>query len=192
MDALREIINIGVGKAAGTLNELLAHHITLEVPRIVIIHSNDLGEHISKRSEETLSLVTLPFSGQFSGLSTLLFSMDSASKLVDMLMGEEIPVGDLDAIKTGTLTEIGNILLNAVVGSIGNILNSRLSYSIPTYHVGSLRNILLPILQQESEALEVTTRFTVQSRHITGEILLLFKVGSFDSFIEALETAING
>lgn len=191
MDALREIINIGVGKAAGTLNELLAHHISLEVPQIIIIHPNDLDAHIANQSEETVSLVSLQFSGTFSGLSTLLFTSDSASKLVDLLIGEEIPGDELDAIKTGTLTEVGNILLNAVMGSIGNILDSRLSYAIPAYQEGSLKAILLPMLQHESAALEVTTRFTVQSSHITGEFLLLFEVGSFDSFVETLETAIN-
>jgi len=191
MDALREIINIGVGKAAGTLNELLAHHISLEVPQIIIIHPNDLDAHIANQSEEMVSLVSLQFSGQFSGLSTLLFTSDSASKLVDLLIGEEVPGDDLDAIKTGTLTEVGNILLNAVMGSIGNILDSRLNYAIPAYQEGSLKAILLPMLQHESAALEVTTRFTVQSSHITGEFLLLFEVGSFDSFVETLETAIN-
>lgn len=191
LDALREIINIGVGKAAGTLNELLEHHISLEVPRIVIVHPNDLDSHIFSRSEETVSLVSLQFSGQFSGLSTLLFTPDSASKLVDLLMGEENPGDDLDAIKIGTLTEVGNILLNAVMGSIGNILDSRLSYAIPAYQEGSLKSILMPLLQHESAALEVTTRFTVQSRQITGEFLLLFEIGSFDSFVVALEKAIN-
>lgn len=191
MDALREIINIGVGKAAGTLNELLAHHISLEVPQIIIIHPNDLDAHIANQSEETVSLVSLQFSGKFSGLSALIFTSDSASKLVDLLIGEEVPCDDLDAIKTGTLTEVGNILLNAVMGSIGNILDSRLSYAIPAYQEGSLKAILLPMLQHESAALEVTTRFTVQSSHITGEFLLLFEVGSFDSFVETLETAIN-
>lgn len=192
LDALREIINIGIGKAAGTLNELLANHITLEVPQIVIVHPDELDKHIYNQSEETVSLVSLQFNGQFSGISTLLFTPDSASKLVDLLVGEEVPGDDMDAIKTGTLTEVGNILLNAVMGSIGNILDSRLTYAIPTYHEGNLRAILLPMMQHDSAALEVTTRFKVQSRQITGEFLLLFEVGSFDSFVAALEMAIKG
>lgn len=40
-DALKEIINIGVGKAAGTLNNLLNKHIVLEVPNVNFI---PLGE----------------------------------------------------------------------------------------------------------------------------------------------------
>jgi chemotaxis protein CheC len=192
LDALKEVINISLGKAAGTLNELLNNRILLEVPQIVVINPSELESHISKRTTETISLVSLPFNGQLSGLSTLLFTSDCASKLVDMLMGEEMLDDDLDAIKSGTLTEIGNILLNAVVGSIGNILNSHLSYSIPSYYVGNLGEILLPILCHDSAALEITTRFTVQNRHITGEFLLLFEVGSFDFFVESLEAAING
>lgn len=191
MDALREIINIGVGKAAGTLNELLTCHITLEVPQIAIIHPDDLDSHISNKSENNVSLVSLQFSGKFSGLSTLVLTQDSASKLVDLLIGEDVSSDEMDAIKAGTLTEIGNILLNAVMGSIGNILDSRLSYAIPTYQEGSLRSLLLPAMRQESAALEVTTRFTVQSNQITGEFLLLFEVGSFDSFVVTLEMAIN-
>ncbi len=190
LDALKEVINISLGQAAGTLNELLSNRIQLEVPQIVFIPPAELGTHINNRCVDTISLVSLPFSGQFSGLSTLLFTSDSASKLVDMLLGEETPVDDIDAIKSGTLTEIGNILLNAVVGSIGNILHSRLTYSIPSYYVGNLGEILLPILRDDSAALEITTRFTVQSRHITGEFLLLFEVGSFDFFVEALEAAL--
>lgn len=191
MDALREIINIGIGRAAGTLNELLANHISLEVPKIVIVRPNELEDHIYRQSQDSLSMVMLRFSGRFNGLSTLLFSPDNASKLVDLLVGDVTPLDELDAIKIATLTEVGNILLNAVMGSIGNILRSRLDYAIPTYQEGNLKTILLPNMQHESAALEVTTRFTVQSRQITGEFLLLFEVGSFDSFVEALESVLN-
>ncbi len=192
LDALREVINIGVGKAAGTLNELLGHHILLEVPQVVVLGPDEMAAHLCQRPDETVSLVVLQFSGQFSGLSTLMFTSDSASKLVDLLVGEETPVDELDVIKTGTLTEVGNILLNAVMGSIGNLLGSRLSYTIPTYQEGALGQLLQPIIRQESAALEVTTRFTVQSRQITGEFLLLFEVLSFDTFVAALETALQG
>jgi len=44
----------------------------------------------------------------------------------------------------------------------------------------------------ESAALEITTRFTIQNRQIAGAALLLFEVGSFDSFVNALEAGISG
>lgn len=189
LDALREIINIAVGRAAGTLNELLGHHVTLEVPQVAVLQPEDLLNHVTRQSGESVSLVVLQFKGPYNGLSTLLFASDSASKLVDLLVGEEVPVEELDAIKTGTLAEVGNILLNAVMGSIGNVLGTKLSYSIPSYQEGNLGLILQPMLQHESSALEVTTRFTVQSRQIVGEFLLLFEIGSFDAFVASLQAA---
>lgn len=192
LDALKEIINIGVGKAAGTMNELLGHHIALEVPQVSIIQPDTLGTEAVPHQHETVSLVTLEFSGQFSGITTLLFTPDSASKLIDLLVGEETPLDELDAIKTGTLTEVGNILLNAVMGSIGNVLKSRLTYALPSYREGTVADVILPLVGQESAVLEVTTRFTVQDRQIVGEFLLMFEVGSFERFIEALDKALNG
>lgn len=192
LDALKEIINIGVGKAAGTMNELLGHHILLEVPQITIIQPDKFGTEVATNQHETVSLVTLEFSGQFSGITTLLFTPDSASKLIDLLVGEENALDELDAIKTGTLTEVGNILLNAVMGSIGNVLKSRLSYTLPTYREGTVADVILPLVGRESSVLEVTTRFTVQDRQIVGEFLLMFEVGSFERFIEALDKALSG
>jgi len=191
LDALREIINIAVGRAAGTLNELLGHHVTLEVPQVVVLPPHELSSHVAQQANQSVSLVVLQFKGQFSGLSSLVFTSDSASKLVDLLVGEEVSIDELDALKTGTLAEVGNILLNAVMGSIGNVLGTKLSYTIPSYQEGDLGVILQPMLQHESAALAVTTRFTVKSRHIVGEFLLLFEIGSFDVFVASLEDAFN-
>jgi chemotaxis protein CheC len=192
MDALREIINTSIDRAAGTLSELLVNHISLEVPRMRIIRSNEFEDHFYMQSQEPVSMVLFRFSGRFSGLSTILFSPDSASKLVDMLLGEKAPVDKMDAIKTATLTEVGSIMLNAVMCRIGNTLHSRLNYSIPTYLQGNPKNILLPNMPPESTALEIATRFTIQDRQIAGAVLLLFEVGSFNSFVNALEAATNG
>ncbi len=192
IDALREIINIGVGRAAGTLNELLGQHIALEVPQIRIINQHELDGVAPGTNEKTVSMVLLQFSGEFSGFSTLLFTADCASKLVDLLVDDETPSSELDAIKTGTLTEVGNILLNAVMGSIANLLKSHLNYTIPRYQEGSLRVLLDSIWAKDSEsALEITTRFTVQSSQITGEFLVLFEVGSFNTFIAGLQAAFD-
>ena len=80
-DALREIINIGVGRAAGTLNELLNHHITLEVPRIDVIALGDLDEKFGLVRATSVSAVRLLFKGPIAGVSSLVFPPESASKL---------------------------------------------------------------------------------------------------------------
>jgi chemotaxis protein CheY-P-specific phosphatase CheC len=44
LDALRELINIGIGRAAGVLNEMLSAHIQLYVPDVEILSAEESRE----------------------------------------------------------------------------------------------------------------------------------------------------
>lgn len=190
-DALREIINIGVGKAAGMLNELLNNHIILEVPQVAVIPFSDIEREFGLMRTLSVSAVRLRFKGPITGVSSLVFPPDSAAKLVDILMGEEPLSDDLDAIKIGTLSEVGNIILNAVMASFSNTLETRLSYTIPAYVEGSMTSVLHLDMERDAPVLSATTRFTVESHRIEGEIILLFEIGSFDILKAAVEAALN-
>jgi len=190
-DALREIINIGVGKAAGMLNELLNNHIHLEVPRVDIIPFSDIDREFGVKGVTPVSAVQLRFKGPITGVSSLVFLPDSAAKLVDVLMGEEPLSDDLDAIKIGTLSEVGNIILNAVMAAFGNFLETRLSYSIPAYVEGSMSSVLHLEMERNAPVLSATTHFSVESYRIEGEIILLFEIGSFDVLKCAVDTTMN-
>ncbi|BCS52392.1 chemotaxis protein CheX [Geobacter sp. SVR] len=190
-DALREIINIGVGKAAGMLNGLLNNHITLDVPRVDIIPFRDIDRELGVVRSTSVSAVRLRFRGPITGVSSLVFPPDSAAKLVDVLVGEESFSDDLDAIKIGTLSEVGNIILNAVMAAFGNILETRLTYSIPSYVEGSVSSVLHMDLEEDAPVLSATTRFIVESDRIEGEIILLFEIGSFDILKRAINAAME-
>jgi chemotaxis protein CheC len=190
-DALREIINIGVGRAAGMLNELLNNHITLEVPKVDIVNLADISRELGIVQATSVSAVQLSFSGPVAGISSLVFPPDSASKLVDVLMGEESATADMDAVKIGTISEVGNILLNAVMAAFGNFMGVRLVYSIPSYVEGSLPKVLHMDAVKDSQVLTATTRFLVESHQIEGEIILLFEIRSFDMLAHAVDEALN-
>ncbi len=188
-DALRETINIGVGKAAGMLNELLNHHILLDVPQVEVLRRDDFDHKLGAMRNASISAVCLNFRGEIAGASSLVFPPDSAAKLVDLLMGEETPSDDLDAVKIGTLSEVGNIILNAVMGSFGNILQTRLNYSIPAYLEGSMETIMRLDEARDIPLLSAKTRFTVESHRIEGEIILLFELGSLEVLQAAFDAA---
>lgn len=186
MDALKEIINIGVGKAAGTLNNLLNKHIILEVPKVTLISLDELGHTFSFMQGSTISAVRLKFSGAISGLSSLVFPPESAAKLVDMLAGEVPHSDDLDAIKAGALSEVGNIMLNAVMASFGDVLDSRLLYSIPNYIEGNISAVFNYDIKRTTPLISATTKFIVEEQCIYGEIILLLEIGAF----EVISTAV--
>lgn len=188
IDALRELVNIGVGQAAGVLNQMLRSHIRLQVPHARVLSLSELKEEMEELGAETLSAVQLMFNGPSSGIASLAFPTDSAVKFVDILVGEESGIPDFDSIKIGTLTEVGNIVLNGVMGSIGNILNQRIGYSVPTYMEDPVKGLLgLGSPDPSTTVLWAQTRFTIEQYQITGDVILLFEMGSLDVLLGAID-----
>jgi chemotaxis protein CheC len=188
VDALTEIMNIGVGRAASVLNEMIESRIRLKIPSIKVIPLKELGAEIGDIGEEKLSTVQLGFKGLFSGTTALIFPTESAAALVSVLTGEEEDSPDMDALRVGALTEVGNIVVNGVMGSIGNILEQHLDYSVPVY-VEKNVNHLISGLEQNNEAVVLVgkTRFNIEELHVDGDILLFFEVGSFDVLLKAVD-----
>ncbi len=193
LDALQELVNIGVGRAASVLNEMIECHICLQVPFIRVFSQKQMKEELETRLGVSLvSAVRLGFSGSFSGLAQLVFPTDSASKLVALLTNEEVGTADLDAVKIGTLTEVGNIVINGVMGSMSNLLKQHLNYSLPIYLEDTVEHLLTSKqLESNTTILLAQARFTIEKLQIAGDIILIFKVGSFDALLSAIEMIDN-
>ncbi len=186
-DILKELINIGVGKAAGVLNQITGLHIILHVPDLKIVPLSELLEAEKKQDSHNLSAVYLGFEGNFSGKAGLLFPTESASLLVSLLTGEDAVDTDLDALRVGTLTEIGNIVINGVMGSMGNVLKQHLVYTTPTYLEGTMPTLISSSVDnQETVLLTAQTRFNVKEKDIQGEIMLTFGIGSFSALVNII------
>ena len=189
IDILKEMINVGVGGGAGVLNTMLGSHVRLRVPCLKVLSPEELEAELSKSGEERLSCVNLPFKGNVSGVAELVFPAESASKFVTALTSKETDIIDMDSISAGTLAEVGNIVLNAVMGTISNLLGFKLRYSVPSYTEGDY-NSLLPVhpSMPDTTVVVVQTRFAVEKFEVEGSIIVFFEVGSFDKLFEALET----
>jgi chemotaxis protein CheC len=188
MDALKELFNIGIGRAAGILNEMTNLHIHLEVPFIKVLSHDEVKKEVEELGSFRVSAVRLGFKGPFSGTAALVFPPDSASKLVAVLTREEPGTPDLDSVRAGTLNEVGNIVLNGILGSIGNILDQYISYSIPTYIEDTIDNLLaLNGATINTIVILARTRFSIEQLQVEGNIILLFEVGSFDALIAAVD-----
>ena len=187
LDVLQELINIGVGKAAGMLNRMVDTHITLQVPELRLLTAEDLVAHYASRKHDAFAAVKLSFSGEFSGTSALLFPPDSAAKLVSVIIGqEELPL-DMDSLRIGTLQEVGNIVLNGVMGSLGNILQEHILYAPLDYFEGDFASFLHDADGETSTVLLARTSFNLEAHSIGGDIIILFQLGSFASLIQALD-----
>ena len=190
IDSLKEIINIGVGKGAEVLNTMVSSHISLSTPLIKLIKPIELIKELSSLGGDKLSSVNLGFHGPFAGVARIIFPTESAQKLVSIFAGEDDSFGDdFDSLRAGALSEIGNIVLNSIMGSISNLLNLNLLYSVPSYIETEAKNILTA--EESSDLFSVIvlaqTRFVISSLSIIGDIILYLEMGSFEALMRSVD-----
>jgi chemotaxis protein CheC len=187
IDVLTELINIGVGRAAGMLNQMLDAHVNLQVPHVNIFQSSELEDVLKQDASIDLSVVRLSFKGSFSGTALLAFPAESSANLVNVLTGEEEEVmDDLDALRVGALTEVGNIVLSGVMGSISNVLKQHLTYSLPIYMEDSIKNLLDDRQNTDTTIVLARTHLKIEQFRISCDIILIFQVGLFDILLETI------
>src|SRR6185503_2170017 len=84
-DALTELINIGYGRAAGSLSELTGYRVNLEVPQISIVEIERVGPLVAQLLGGEIATVSQIFNGAISGNALLLLEERSAIMLSRLL-----------------------------------------------------------------------------------------------------------
>lgn len=186
LDILQEFINIGVGKAAGIINQMSRAHVILRVPEILLMEAGDMREAFPAATGSKCSAVTLSFRGNFAGTAALVFPPESAASLVDIILGTGDGFSDMDSLRAGTLQEVGNIVLNGVMGSITNILHEHIEYQTPDYSEESIFN-LFNFNDPQNKVMIARAQFSLENLLIHGDIVIVFQVLSFDSLLLAID-----
>lgn len=188
LDALTEIINIGAGRAAKSLSEITGSRIELSVPNIEVCGTSNFSEIVEKLDLEFSTAVQQGFQSDVSGRAFLVFPERNAFELARIVGGIDATNVEMDDELCGVLEEIGNIVLNAVLGSMANILNCELTYTLPEL---CTKNTIAKIIMgcaddAQSVVLIADTSFTVASNAISGSLLLLFETGDIKSLLTSL------
>jgi len=189
-DALTELINIGFGRAGATLSTMLEQRIILSVPEIDITSIDDLDKLVACYNHSEITTIHQVFSGTVSGNALLILDELSASTLLDLLTNRTGRPRRLNASDREALIEIGNILLNAYVGSFGNILNVNICFAVPNIQIDTVRGMFetLRIGQDGIKyVLVVRTEFRLSAGSVKGHVLIVMGVKSLDALISALE-----
>ncbi|MFH1852265.1 MAG: chemotaxis protein CheC [Candidatus Neomarinimicrobiota bacterium] len=193
VDALLEMINIGVGRGSSILNTLLKQHITMSVPTIRIIRSGELPLLNAVKRNGTISGIKLAFSRDFHGNAQIVFPSSTIPVLISALIGEECESADIDSLRSATLSEVGNIVLNSVVGTISNLLQISLDYSLPAYFESRDTNLHFnEELRSDSILILADTNFSIEKLQIDGNIVLIFAVNSFERLLALLDNHLPG
>ena len=140
-DALGEISNIAMARAANSLRQMVENEVLLSVPSVEIVSPETATQLVSKPDNPNLVAVRQDFSGAFSGRALLIFPETSSLELVRAVVGREFPLEDIVNLEDEALAETGNIILNSWVATIANLLRRGLKMSLPVVVRGDSRHL---------------------------------------------------
>lgn len=186
-DALVEIFNISIGRAAAALSSIVSEEVTLTVPTIEFMAISEAAARLGIDAQRICG-VSQHFDGPFQAEAMLMFPEDRSLEIVRMMLGESYSIDELSDLEQEAMGEIGNILLNACVGSIANITGDRFDSTLPEVRLG-LGQDLLKVNQKTGQdfVLLIYIDFIIAARTIHGYMAFLMDVPSINGLIESID-----
>ena len=179
-DALAELSNIAMARAANSLRQMVESQVLLSVPSVDIVSKEEANKIIAKPDNPTLVAVRQDFSGPFSGRALLIFPEASSLELVRVVVGRELPLEDISSLEDEALAETGNIILNSWVATIANLLKRTLQMSLPVVVRGDSRQMLRSE-ETQTLVLFLHIKFEIRNSEIQGYVALLMDIPSIDT-----------
>ena len=195
-DALNELFNVGLHRAAASLSDLTGKRVTVDLPRLWVCSMDELKERLVEVVTGDLATVHQFFGGTIAGDAVLLLEYEKAVQLADLMTGGEVALGGrLDQSAREVISEIGNVVLSSCLGAFGNMLRVAVSFSVPRIHIESLDGMLRSLVIEREQgipyALVAATRFSLSGLEISGFLIVVIGVKSLELVSEALAARVR-
>lgn len=193
LDALTELVNLGVSNAASSLRELVREEILLSVPKVVVVTRKEAIENLGERDSKPLVAVHQDFDGDLRGRALLIFPEAKSMELVRAIVGNDLSLEDIMELEQEALAETGNILLNACLATIANTLQRTLRISLPEV-VHGLGTEFFDLTQSPNlgdSVIFIYINFSFRSRDVQGYIAMLLDLPSLAMLKSLLATLIE-
>ena len=180
-DALIEIFNIGVGQAAASMSAIVNEAVRMSVPSITFINRAEAARLLGNKvfEPERICGVSQHYEGAFETEAILMFPEDKSLEIVRLMVGESVPLAELTDMEQEAMCEIGNIILNACVGTLANLFEHELRGSLPAYHVGSSDDILRAAgTGPEAVVLMLHIDFVLERHQIQGYVAFVLDLSA--------------
>ena len=189
LDALTELVNLGVSRAANSLREMVGEQVLLSVPQVGLVTRAEAIGILGKREDSRLVAVHQVFEGEITGRAMLIFPETKSLELVRAVTGGELPLEDIIELEQEALAETGNIILNGCLATIANQLQRSLKMSLPEILRGGGSDLfnLSPPPEAGDVVMFLYIDFAVRERDINGYVALLLDMPSLDALRALLQ-----
>jgi chemotaxis protein CheC len=183
LDALGELVNLGVSRAAVSLREMVGEQVLLSVPAISLVTRAQAVATLGEREASKLVAVHQAFEGDISGRALLIFPEAKSLELVRAVTGGNLPLEDIIDLEQEALAETGNIIINACLATIANMLHRSLKVSLPEILRGAGEELfhLPPTPESGDVVMFLYIDFEVSKHEISGYIAMLMDMPSLQA-----------
>jgi chemotaxis protein CheC len=195
-DALTELFNIGLHRAAASLSELAGQRILVDLPRLWVCPIEEMHGRLTDLLDGDLATVHQIFKGNVTGDAVLVLEYENAARLADLLTGGNVAVGGrLDQSSREVLAEVGNVILSSCLSAFGDMLQVAVTFSVPRIHVESLDGLLHSLKVNDEDlhfALLAATRFRLTEGEVGGYLMIAVGMHSLSLITRALAAREEG
>jgi chemotaxis protein CheC len=180
LDALTELVNLGVSRAANSLREMVGAQVLLSVPNVRLVGRNEAIAILKARETSRLVAVHQVFEGDIAGRALLIFPEPQSLELVRAVAGGDLPLEDIIELEQEALAETGNVILNGCLATIANLLHRSLKMSLPEILRGEGAELfnLPPPPHGGDVVMFLYIDFAVRERDIRGYVAMLMDLPS--------------
>ena len=193
LDALTELVNLGVSRAALSLARMVREEVVLTVPKVALVGRKEAIRILAERESKSLVAVHQTFEGDITGRALLIFPEERSLELVRSVVGEQLSLEEIVELEQEALAETGNVILNGCLATIANALERNLKISLPEVLRGdssSFFNLEPPPLGG-AVVMFVYINFVLRRRDIDGYIAMMMDMPSLTTLQTLLSDLIR-
>lgn len=189
-DALTELFNVGLHRAAASLSEITGQRVTMDNPRLWICRADEAEVRLRDLLSGELAAVHQVFGGAVAGDAALLLEQNKAAELARLVTaGSAASGGRIDQSAREVLAELGNIVLGSCLSGFGDMLDVPVSFYVPTIRIDTLRTVLQSLISEATGvqfAVIVATQFRVSGLEVNGYMIIAVGAKSLERINKAL------
>ncbi len=191
-DVAKEIINIGLSKAADSLSFFSQQKVIIRSSEL-ILKNIDEAKDLSKKTGNNIHVLTTDIVGELSGVCYLIFNEKEVNKLLkislptSILEDEEQKLVMSDAI----LKEADNIISASVITQFSNLLKFNIHGGIPELNIMSEEKVMPFLLSRATDSkyyLQISAQFHTEEVDFSPEFVWFLDA----KFIEGIKQFVKG
>ncbi|MFT6984261.1 MAG: chemotaxis protein CheC [Psychromonas sp.] len=194
IDALKELANIGMGRAGAKLSEVFEHRVTLNVPNVAMVDADKLDAWASKAelSSPIVNIIQQYFIGDIEGRSTFIIGGHNFTDLVKILGYEESDAAD-EKRQQEMLLDVSNAVNSACLSGLAEQLALDIELTNPSIIAfnkpnSELKNFVFKQKHQEThQTLLFEIKFFIKDIDLRCDNIISLKINSLDNLHNALQ-----